>query len=342
MSTRTVGIDIGGANLKYADGDGFALARSFAMWRHPDKLAETIAGDLLACGTIDSLAVTMTGELADCFADREVGVRHIVEHTVQASRQCGIGSVHFYGVDGQFHDASEACEKVDLLAAANWHALANFVGTSVAASALLIDIGSTTTDIVPIVDGAVATDARTDYDRMLQGSLVYVGCRRTPVCALTSTLEFRGHVTGVMNELFATIDDARLVLGTVAQQAKDTDTADSMPRTKEFAANRLARMIGLDRRSVSVQDSRELAQQVVQAASDQIRAGVQRMLQLAPRLETDPVYVVSGHGGDLLQLADNSFSLSLAEMLGDEMSRCAPALAVAQLLSCHAQHSSGS
>ena len=61
--------------------------------------------------------------------------------------------------------------------------------------------------------GFVATAAMTDHDRLLEGSLIYVGCRRTPVCALVDRLEFRGSASRVMNELFATIDDARLVLG---------------------------------------------------------------------------------------------------------------------------------
>ena len=62
-----------------------------------------------------------------------------------------------------FHSSHDACRDADRIAAGNWHALANFVGKSFCSDGLLIDIGSTTTDIIPILQGAVATTARTDY-----------------------------------------------------------------------------------------------------------------------------------------------------------------------------------
>ena len=218
MNKLVIGVDIGGANLKYASACGMASSRAFAMWREPENLATALAEDLQSnfCNqqhAIETLAVTMTGELADCFIDREVGVQHIVEQTCHAAAQLGLDHVQFYGVDGLFHNARAAGEKPDLIAAANWHALANFIGREVAADALLIDIGSTTTDIIPITQQQVATTALTDHDRLCEHSLVYVGCKRTPVCSLVDTLEYRGVVTPVMNEQFATIDDALLLLG---------------------------------------------------------------------------------------------------------------------------------
>ena len=236
------------------------------MWRNPERLADAIIDDLGRFGAIDALAVTMTGELADCFVDRAIGVEHIVSQICHSARRLGIEQVSFYGVDGRFRDADDARRDVDLVAAANWHALASFVAREISPDAVLVDIGSTTTDIIPIADGRIATAARTDHDRLTEGSLVYVGCRRTPVCALLDRLEFRGRRSRVMNELFATIDDARLVLGTADQDVGDCDTADGKPRTAEFAGNRLARMIGLDRRTLTAGEAEGLASQVLAAA----------------------------------------------------------------------------
>ncbi len=233
------------------------------MWRQPKQLADALAEDLGRMNKIDALAVTMTGELADCFLDRAIGVDHIVSHTCQAAAQLGIDQVAFYGVDGRFRDADQARRDVDLVAAANWHAWQVLLPGEIVSDATLIDIGSTTTDIIPIAAGRVATAATSDYDRLAEGSLVYVGCRRTPVCALVDRLRFRDRELSVMNEVFATIDDARIVLGTVPEDAEDNDTADGMPRTRDFAANRLSRMIGLDRRTVSAADARELARDVI-------------------------------------------------------------------------------
>ncbi len=323
-----VGVDIGGANLKYACIHGDALSTPFAMWRHPEKLAETLAADLprlmpSTCA-IDSLAVTMTGELADCFVDRAVGVDHIVTHACAAAQRLSIQEVAFYAVDGRFRLAEDARGNVDLVAAANWHALASLVAGEITEDAILIDIGSTTTDIIPLRPGRVATAAVTDHDRLVEGSLVYVGCRRTPVCALVDTLDFRGRTSRVMNEQFATIDDARLVLGIVPSEPDDCDTADGMPRTEDAAANRMARMIGLDRRTVTRDDAVHLATQVMAAARQQIRCAL-------ATFEPPPRIVLSGHGQDLVDLPANQNVMQLSDLFGWPSARCAPSYAVASL-----------
>jgi probable H4MPT-linked C1 transfer pathway protein len=324
-----VGVDVGGANLKYAQADGSAASQTFPMWRHPQRLADTIADGLGRFGQIDALAVTMTGELADCFTDRAIGVEHIVSHVCRSASLLGIDEVSFYGVDGRFRDAEDARRDVDSVAAANWHALASFVAREIATDAILVDIGSTTTDVIPLADGRVATAARTDHDRLSEGSLVYVGCRRTPVCALVNHLEWRGRSSAVMNELFATIDDARLVLGNVEQNTEDCDTADGKPRTVQFAANRLARMIGLDRRTVTSGDARDLASQIIASAS--LRIG-ESLAILGPQARI----VLSGHGQEMLDsrqgaLVSDDAIVRLSDQIGCDAARCAPSYAVAKL-----------
>src|ERR1700751_3745560 len=81
-----VGWDIGGAHLKVAavDTRGCAVAAlqvSCALWRGIGQLESALdqALSALPAGAIASRhAATMTGELADLFADREEGVQRIV------------------------------------------------------------------------------------------------------------------------------------------------------------------------------------------------------------------------------------------------------------------------
>ncbi|MCG8649874.1 MAG: tetrahydromethanopterin-linked C1 transfer pathway [Pirellulales bacterium] len=323
-----VGVDVGGANLKYATAEGAVFSRRFAMWRHWQELSAALATDLKErFAGCRSLAVTMTGELADCFADRAEGVSHIARQVVDAATVAGISDVSFYAVDGRFLSAPQACQAVDLVAAANWHALASYVGGHITANAILVDVGSTTTDIIPIRDGQVATTSTTDHQRLCQGELVYVGCRRTPVCALVEGLNFDGQKVNVMKELFATIDDVRLVLGLRAERADDRDTADGKPRTGVMAANRLARMIGLDHRAVDLDGAAELAAQIHEAARQTIASALARR-----DVSQEPV-VISGHGKDLIPLPPETKTILLAERLGAGLSRCAPSYAVAQLRS---------
>lgn len=295
------------------------------MWTAWQSLSSALADDLRRFPEAESLAITMTGELADCFADRESGVAFIVDAASQAARDVGIANPAFYGVDGSFRDAQQAKANANIVAAANWHALASYVGFEIASDALLIDIGSTTTDIVPIKHGKVATGSMTDFDRLVEGSLVYVGCRRTPVCSLVSQVELRGHQIPVMNELFATTDDARLVLGLEPPDRQDTETADGKPRTVTMAANRLARMIGLDVRSLRPREAEELAGQVIEAAIARIELAFTRLDQPGTPI------VISGHGRDLIPCKPDREIIDLAEVLTRAVSRCAPSLAVARL-----------
>lgn len=324
-----LGLDIGGANLKYASASGDSFARYFPMWSRSHELADQLASDIDqsfpdAC----HWGVTMTGELADCFADRQQGVLHIINEVMSAAGRLGVEDVIFYGVDGQFRSAESACRRVDLIAAANWHALASYVAACWVQTgrAVLVDIGSTTTDIIPLRDGAVDTRARTDFDRLREGSLVYVGCRRTPVCSLVDQVVIGGECIEIMNEWFATIDDVRLVLGFETIDPDDCETADGRPRTVDCAVNRIARMIGRDRRSFSRSDAAELAGQVHTAAARRIFRQLERHIEPPTRV------ILSGHGDDLLDRSAVVNSIRLAEELGENGSRAAPALAVARLM----------
>ena len=95
-----VGLDIGGANLKLADTEGRALERAFALWQHPRQLAEQLAEMLGSVAASAPLAVTMTGELADCFEDAAQGVRFIARAVHQAAPRAG--GIAFYSLEGSF------------------------------------------------------------------------------------------------------------------------------------------------------------------------------------------------------------------------------------------------
>ncbi len=323
---RIVGLDVGGANLKYASADAQVFRRRFAMWKTPHVLAEVIEEDLRReYGAVAAIAVTMTGELADCFVDRGVGVAHIVDHVTRAGDRAGVDVVNFYGVDGRFHVARDAVALPDRVAAANWHALASEVASRFPDATLMIDVGSTTTDIVPLDRGLVATAARTDFERLVEGSLVYVGCRRTPVCALIDRAVIRGRESALMNELFATVDDARLVLGMCPGDANDFDSADGQPRTPGAAVNRLARMIGLDRRTVGIVDVEPMARRVIGAVTDAIGRGVRGVDR-----GSEGRWVLSGHGQQMVDVPSGRPVVDLAAEWGREVSRCAPSFAVAR------------
>ncbi len=75
---KWLALDIGGANLKAADGDHFAVSQPFALWQNPHQLTDALRGMLALVPRVDHIAATMTGELADCFSTKAEGVKFIL------------------------------------------------------------------------------------------------------------------------------------------------------------------------------------------------------------------------------------------------------------------------
>jgi len=292
-----VGIDIGGANLKLASVSGRAVSQPFAIWREPGQLSDRVADMLTAFAAAQRLAITMTAELADCFPTKADGVREILAAIGRAAPHL---EQHVWTLDGHFRSPHEAATVPELVAAANWHGLATWIGRRLdVPAALLIDIGTTTTDIIPIRQGRPATRGLTDPGRLQSGELVYTGISRTPVCAVAKTVRYRGKPCRVCAELFATTRDVFLVKGDLPEAPDDHDTADSRPATRSAAHARLARMIGCDTTEFTWNDAVTLANDV---AEQQLQV-LQEALGDVLRGMTEPprAIVLSGSGTFLAQ-----------------------------------------
>ena len=78
------------------------------------------------------MAVTMTAELADCFATKREGVAFVIDAFRSTFPE---SDLWIYGVDGRFRSAEDARQQPQQVAAANWMASASLVSASVPASA---------------------------------------------------------------------------------------------------------------------------------------------------------------------------------------------------------------
>jgi probable H4MPT-linked C1 transfer pathway protein len=331
--SRILALDIGGANLKAADGRGFAASRPFALWRRPGELAEALEELVTAAPAADCLVATMTGELADCYATKAEGVRAIVAALQQAA---GERPLLIYLTDGSFASPEEAIARPQLAAASNWHAMAQWAGRWLPGGCgLLIDIGSTTTDLIPIRNRQPAAHGQTDPERLASGELVYTGVVRSPLCALAPSLPWRGQSCGVAQELFATSLDAWLLLEETAEMPDNHETADGRPATREAARDRLARMICADRESFDDRDAMAAAEAVAAAQTALVAAALQRVVASSG---VPPVAVLCGQGEFLARRAIRQLGwpaelISARERLSPELSAVGPAHALAVLAS---------
>lgn len=327
MPLTILGLDIGGANLKAATADRRAVSVPFALWKQPDRLPAAL-GELVArFPDADELAVTMTGELCDCFETKRDGVNAILTAVQNVSRS---RRIRVWTTDGVFVDTEVARRNHPKVASANWHALATLAGRYVPkGAAILVDVGSTTTDMIPIFDGIPIPQAKTDPGRVARQELIYTGVRRTPVCAVTRER--------VAAELFATTRDVYLVLGKVAEDPTDTDTADGRPATRKHAFDRLCRMLCGDPETISDEQVERLANDVFTYQRGQLRDGFQSTwLAFQGRKYQKRKVVTCGSGEFLAQVVfvghtDCAEVISLGDQLGPAVSACAPAYAVAVL-----------
>lgn len=325
-------LDIGGANLKAANGSGFAISQPFPLWQQPAELASAVAAIIERAPPCEKVVVTMTGELADCFRTKAEGVSHIALAVQQAG---GGRPVFIYLVDGSFVPVDVACRQPLLAAASNWHALASFAARYCSAgTGLLIDMGSTTTDFIPLTNGMAAAQGRTDPERLAMSELVYTGVVRSPVCAVVDALPWRGRQVPVAQEVFATTRDAYLFLGDSPEDALDRQTADGRPATRATARDRLARMICADREMFSEEDAIAAAEAVSRGQLAQLGIAARNVLK---RLPAPPeTIVVCGQGEFLIRrlcqrLQVSAKIVSLADELGEDVSRAAAAHALAVL-----------
>ncbi|MEI8573359.1 H4MPT-linked C1 transfer pathway protein [Methylomonas sp. LW13] len=343
MNKQIAGWDIGGAHVKLAllDESGHiqALAQQACpLWKGIEYLHGTLADlagqfDLQNCRH----AVTMTGELVDCFTSREQGVNAIVRAVCEQfnAEQVSV----FAGLRGflsaaQIHPAD--CMDI---ASANW--LASLLSVAKRQpNALFVDIGSTTTDILLVENHQLKVQGFTDYQRLVSGELVYTGIVRTAVMAIAQEAEFNGQSMGLMAEYFATMADVYRLTGDLNEVHDQTDTADGAEKSVSASARRLSRLTGYEysegdyglwlafaqqlktkqTQKISQACLRQLQRAATRSAITLVGAGVGRFLARDIAADLDVEYL---DFTDLLPSTAKSNDIDAGD--------CAPAAAVAYL-----------
>ena len=337
--SAVIGWDIGGVHLKAARAEDGRISK-VAQYASPlkggtERLQQALAQARADLGEAERHVVTMTGELADTFASRREGVERLTALAVQE-----LGAVSIYAGPAGCVDSPEAPARTAEIASANWHACATLVARQ-RRDALFIDLGSTTTDIIPIVDGKVAARGYTDAQRLAAGELVYTGLVRGFVMATANRAPLRGVWTPLVNENFATMADVHRILGTLPPDVDLMPTADGREKTVAASRARLARMLGAD---AADEDDGTWTLLARWFAELQLRAiAVAAMLVLSSRAVRPPVPIIAA-GIGLAAVAEVARRSGCPSATFDELfdvppelrtavCQCAPASALAVLFS---------
>lgn len=338
----SAGWDVGGAHLKLAvaGAEGAlleVLQLPCPLWQGTDRLSAALEAAYARAGPLleDAVhAVTMTGELADVFPDRPTGVRTLL---ALLEARLPAGRLRVYAGQAGLLEPAAAAARAGQVASANWLACAQAVG-SVVQEAVLIDVGSTTSDLVRIEQGRPVHTGCSDAERLAAEELVYTGVVRTPVMAVAARAPYAGRWHALAAEHFATMADVWRLLGELPEDADLMPSADGRGKAPAESARRLARMVGEDAEAAPYEAWVELARYLAGAQQRRLFGALARLRSHAPARV--PTVVAAGCGAFLARRLAAEAGLrqvGFGEALGIEpawrerAATCAPAVALARL-----------
>jgi probable H4MPT-linked C1 transfer pathway protein len=297
---RIAGFDIGGANTDMAvvdfDDQGNITAiktdfEYFPMWLKKDELGNALLrllGDDLK--DVDAVGICMTAELVDAYKTKSEGVIDIAKK----SKESFSVPTGFIGINGVL-SFEKLVEKPDEVAAANWIATSK-IAAEIEENCIMIDTGSTTTDIIPIRNGSECAKGRSDLERLKTGELVYSATLRTNLAAIVDKVPLDDEPVRVSSELFAATADIHTVLGNITEEDYSCSTSDGAGKSKEECMRRISRVICGDMDMLSHSDIEKIAAYIYK---EQVKKVAEALLEVSERENLTKV-VTTGLGMDII------------------------------------------
>jgi probable H4MPT-linked C1 transfer pathway protein len=302
-----LGLDIGGANTKVAllstknaEISEFRLSSTyFPIWKNPQSLPDILITlkERFGAGSLDAVGLTITAELSDAYQTKREGINHILSCVKIAF--CNI-PIFVLTTDAKLLPIELAEKNPLCVAAANW-AATGWLMAQYLKDAVVVDVGSTSTSIIPLVNGYVVAKGKTDLDKLICGELVYTGSLRTNVATIVHSIPTKNGVTSVASELFALSGDVHLVLGNISEADYTSETADGRGKTLAESYARLARVICADTDMLTIQEITEIAKYIYDHQINQIAKGLSKIyLCLKGHTPTRIPVIVTGLGKNFL------------------------------------------
>ncbi len=338
---NVLGYDIGGANTKAA----FAQTQKgairelkvateyFPVWKEPQNLTKILLklkNDVFS-GKLDAVGVTMTAELSDAYQTKREGVTHILENVNEVFPDV---PVYVLNSDACFESPKEAVEAPLRVAAANW-AATGWLVSQYFENCVVVDIGSTSTSIIPVTNCKLSAQGKTDLDKLICGELVYTGSLRTNLATIVQSVPVKGSIATVSSELFALSGDVHLILGNITSEQYTSETADGRGKTRYEALARLSRLICADTEMLTEKDLTTIAQYIYEKQVQQVATGLSQVYKRAKKMASTKVPVlVAGLGKDFLahkaaERVGADVVMDLGDLLPKGVSLAVPAVGIA-------------
>lgn len=274
------GFDIGGANtdcsiIEVKDNKIVNTKSSFKylpMWKEKDNLGKCLK-ELVKDEKFDAVSVSMTAELVDGYETKKEGVMDVATKVINTFKDVPVGFVTFNGIK----DYDELKKNPLDAAAANWIGTTSLI-KFIKDDCIFIDMGSTTTDIIPIINGKECAEGHTDLERLCTGELVYTGMLRTNVATIVNELPIHGYYATVSSELFAITADVHTILGNIKDYDYSCQTVDGNNKDKTSCMRRISRVVCADLETVTEKEIQKIAEYIYKSQIEQVKNGLLKVV----------------------------------------------------------------
>ena len=312
-----LGLDIGGANTKaslirFQDKhilESFSYIEYFPFWEKTlndiPKMLKRIVANIVKennynLNQIDYISITITAELSDAFQTKREGIMTILAALEKVFDK---KKMFFISNNNEFIEFEIAKSEFYSIAAANWVSTSLFLGKYVP-NCILIDAGSTTIDIIPILNSIPVAKGKDDVSRLLNHELIYTGGLRATIPSITHIVPYKSKKIRISFEKFALISDVHRILGNITEAEYINDTADNRSKSLNNCYARLARIICMDIDTITKKDLYEIAKFIYEKQIEIIIKELKEFLNLHKEVldifENNPFFVITGISAEFL------------------------------------------
>ena len=312
-----LGLDIGGANTKavllYINNEKLDESQSyieyFPFWEKtindiPLMLKRIISNlveeNNFTIDQIDKISITITAELSDAFKTKKEGILTIL---AALSKVFDNKKMYFISNHGKFLKFNQAKNEYYNIAAANWVSTALFLGKYIP-RCILIDAGSTTIDIIPILNSLPVAQGKDDISRLLNHELIYTGGLRATIPSITHFVPYKNKKVRISFEKFALISDVHRILGNINEKEYINDTADNRSKSLEDCYARLSRIICMDLDTIGREELDVIAKYIyekqIEMISDEISKFLYNLNKKFKEFGDNPLFVITGLSAQFL------------------------------------------
>jgi len=312
-----LGFDIGGANTKATlleiENDNihksFSYIEYFPFWektlhdipamflRVVEKL---IIQNNLVLRDVTFISVTITAELSDAFQTKREGILTIVSALGQIFEK---EKLFFINNKNKFCSFDQVKSDPISVAAANWVSTSLFLGKFVP-QCILIDAGSTTIDVIPILNSVPVSRGKNDVERLMNRELIYTGGLRATIPSITHFVPYKDKMVRISFEKFALVSDVHRILNNISETEYINDTADNRSISLDDCYARLARILCMDLESISTEELDLIAKFIydkqIEIISTDIKVFMDNLTQRIPEFNQGSKFVITGLSAEFL------------------------------------------